>query len=158
MPLICQELETLHGLVYVSRARPEAVVDIDVTIAGILAAAQARNLAFHVTGALLACDGWFVQALEGPQARVLETFRRISRDRRHDAIHVLKTGPIAERRFPAWKMCGRRLSPTDDAILTVLEKSAAFVPASLTHTKAAALLRSVQDLQTSLGENDVEYI
>jgi hypothetical protein len=158
MPLICQELEALHGLVYVSRSRPETGVDMDVTVAGILAAAKPRNAACHVSGALLSCDGWYVQALEGPQARVLETFGRISRDRRHDAMRVLKTGPIAERQFPVWSMCGRRLSPTDDAILSVLENTAAFVPASLTHSKALALLRSVQDLQTSPGKNDVEYI
>jgi hypothetical protein len=148
----------LHGITYISRARPDIIADMDVAVSGILKDAQARNVAFHVTGALLACDGWFLQSLEGPRVRVLEAFGRIRNDRRHDSIKVIEAGLIQERKFPEWSMCGRRLSSTDDAILSVLENHGAFDPAKLTLTRALALLQNVQKLQKASPPNEPVYI
>jgi Sensors of blue-light using FAD len=148
----------LHGLTYISRARPETIADMDVAVSRILKDAQARNVAFHVTGALLACDGWFLQSLEGSRVRVVEAFGRIRNDRRHDSIRVIADGPIQERKFGEWSMCGRRLSSTDDAILSVLENPGAFDPARLTLTRASALLQNVQKLQKSSEASEALYL
>jgi Sensors of blue-light using FAD len=146
------------GLTYVSRARPETLVDIDLSFRKILSDAQARNLAFGLTGALLACDGWFLQTLEGSKARVGEAFTRITRDKRHQGIRVLYRGAIPGRRFSGWSMCGRCMSPTDAAIVRILEDQTSFDPAALTPPRALALLGAVQRLQYGAPETQIVYL
>ena len=148
----------LHGLTYISRARPETLANMGFAVSNILKDAQVRNVAFHVTGALLACDGWFLQSLEGPQARVVETFGRIRNDHRHHSIRVIEACPIQERKFSEWSMCGRSLSSADDAILSVLENPGALNLAKLTPSRASALLQLVQNLQKSSEASEILYL
>lgn len=49
----------------------------------------------------------FVQVLEGPRERVLETFQRISKDPRHSNVHVALEGEVEARRFGDWAMTAR---------------------------------------------------
>lgn len=66
--------------------------------------ARTRNRAFGVTGMLLAEDGWFLQALEGPAPIVENLLQSIRRDPRHTRLHVLSQELRRERRFPDWAM------------------------------------------------------
>jgi len=59
---------------------------------------------------LLYRDGNFLQVLEGPEAAVKDTLRRIEQDERHKGILVMKTSPITERNFADWTMAFRDIS------------------------------------------------
>lgn len=70
----------------------------------LLSDARIRNRAFGVTGMLLVEGGWFLQALEGPEAVVEGLMRSITRDRRHSHVRVLSREFRQDRRFPDWAM------------------------------------------------------
>ena len=90
----------MRQLVYISTVTPGAVVDP----AGILTASKRNNARDGVTG-LLWFDGHrFLQALEGEDAMVDRTFRRIKADPRHRAIVVLSNRSIEAREFGPWAM------------------------------------------------------
>lgn len=100
----------LHRLVYCSEASEPIIRSMDVALPQILAVAQARNSAVGVTGSLLVCNGWFLQALEGPMKAVLETYGRVLRDPRHLNLKIINATPTRERHFAEWSMCGLQLS------------------------------------------------
>lgn len=137
-----------HRLVYFSRTRPSALGAMDVALPKILKIAQERNGAADVTGALLACGEWFLQALEGPKIRVLETYSRILKDPRHRDQKVVAETTSSERLFSGWNMCGLQLSPTDKQIVQTLESSAVFNPAKLTAAGAIKLLVTIRQIQS----------
>lgn len=87
------------SIVYESRAVTGAI-----DLPGLLAGARERNRAFGITGMLLAEDGWFLQALEGPDLVVDALMRTIAKDPRHEHVRVLVREPRRERRFPDWAM------------------------------------------------------
>jgi hypothetical protein len=124
----------------------------------ILSAAVPRNAGRGVSGALLACDKWFVQALEGDRLTVGELYNLICADRRHRDATVIKTGPIERRSFEGWSMCGRTLSPRDDAIIRTLETRKVFDPADLSATSALKLLEVVRNLQAQPPPRPAVYI
>ena len=70
----------------------------------ILSASRRNNAQNCVTGLLLFADGAFIQALEGPEKAVEETFARIQNDRRHKHIMELYCAPLDRRNFPNWSM------------------------------------------------------
>jgi hypothetical protein len=140
-----------HRLLYYSRARSEVMASLDTEFPAILKVAVTRNTGDEITGALLACDGWFVQALEGEHVKVVQTFDRISRDKRHSDISLIKAEAVPDRLFAKWSMCGRRLSPTDDAILDVLEGRKAFDPKKLNPVNTLNLLLSVTKIMSPHG-------
>jgi hypothetical protein len=57
-----------------------------------------------ITGALICREDLYLQLLEGPQAAVDATYRRIEKDDRHLEVKLLSRRPIAKRLFPAWAM------------------------------------------------------
>ena len=114
----------------------------------ILAVAVPRNTRAQVSGALLACDKWFVQALEGDRLVVGEIYQKTCGDPRHHDTQVITAGPIGDRNFADWSMCGQTLSPTDDAIIHTLNKKKGFNPAGLSAQSALRLLEIVRSLQT----------
>ncbi|MES2723253.1 MAG: BLUF domain-containing protein [Pseudomonadota bacterium] len=142
------DIHALHRLIYFSRAAVNSADDLAPMMGSILSAAVPRNAGCGVSGALLACDKWFVQALEGDRLTVGEVYNLICSDRRHRETTVIKAGPIERRSFDGWSMCGQTLSPTDDAIIRTLETRKAFDPASLSVTSALKLLEVVRNLQT----------
>jgi hypothetical protein len=88
-------------LVYISTAREPvtpALVD------AILAASRRNNACGGVTGLLVAGGSRFLQALEGPDQAVLDTYARIRTDPRHGAMVLLSTRTIGERMFGDWSM------------------------------------------------------
>ena len=142
-------ISTFHRLLYFSRAQPDVIANLDRVFPEILADAIKRNTEADITGALLAVDGWFLQALEGPHVNVVATFKRISNDKRHSSVTLIKAEPMRGRSFGTWTMCGRSLSPTDNAILDALGRRRTFHPNLLGATKALELLHSVVKIQTS---------
>ena len=48
----------------------------------------------------------FLQVLEGDRQNVNDTFIRIARDDRHDAVELIGFGPIETRMYPGWSMRG----------------------------------------------------
>lgn len=75
----------------------------------LLALSRARNAEVGITGALVYCDGTFMQALEGLPPAVEATYARIQRDGRHHDATLLLRAETAERHFPDWAM-GFRLT------------------------------------------------
>ncbi|MCR8560930.1 BLUF domain-containing protein [Mucilaginibacter sp. BJC16-A38] len=70
----------------------------------LLAACSRNNNRNSITGLLLYADGNFIQLLEGEEAAVLETYKKISLDERHRGITEIASGPLANRNFPEWAM------------------------------------------------------
>lgn len=137
---------SLHRLVYVSRQRV-LTPDLDHEVGQIVQASIRNNRDLALTGLLLVHDGWFVQALEGPAEAVMNTYRRILDDPRHESAKVLSAGPVEARAFGDWNMCARRMSDADDSILDVLERREVFEPEGLTGTAALRLLKAVRGIQ-----------
>lgn len=95
----------MFQLVYISSAR--APID-PAMLESILAASRANNARNKVTGLLVAGSRRFLQALEGPEQAVLDTYARIRNDPRHHAF-VLLTGRVVEApAFGDWAMACER--------------------------------------------------
>jgi hypothetical protein len=136
----------MFQLVYISTARAPITPDM---LEQILVASRRNNAAIGITGLLVAGSRRFLQALEGPEQAVLETFARIKHDPRHHAL-VLLTGRSTEiRAFGDWSMAFEKagdapdhasLSATVDALTASLtDKSlrAHFLGFAELHSRAA---------------------
>ena len=137
---------TLHRLLYCSHVRIQAA-DLDHEVGGIVRASIRNNRDVAVTGLLLVHQGYFVQALEGPADAVMNTYRRIIEDRRHEDCRLLAAGPAATREFADWNMCARGMSAADNAILATLAQRDAFAPESFSGRSALRLLKAVRGIQ-----------
>ena len=71
----------------------------------------------------------------------------VRNDRRHRDVRVLESGKITAREFGAWAMCGRAISPTDDAIVRVLSLKNGLTLTALGPREALKLLRAVRAIQ-----------
>ncbi|WP_147321368.1 BLUF domain-containing protein [Rhodoferax lacus] len=101
----------LTQLIYVS-----VLVDRDESVLGsILESSVRRNLQNGITGMLLYADGNFIQALEGTEAAVLETYQRICSDTRHDYVTTVHADPLRARCFAQWSMGFRQLGSQEAA-------------------------------------------
>ena len=88
-------------LVYLSRA----TMHVDrAELVDILRVSQSNNRHAGVTGALLFCDGFFLQILEGEPAALDVTLARIARDVRHVDLQVIERRDGVERMFGEWEM------------------------------------------------------
>ncbi len=143
MKSVIADPDQLIRLLYYSRASDEVQRRPSPYMHEILAVAVPRNTEAGLTGALLYCDGWFVQALEGARATVGAVFGQIGADRRHGAVTQISASLIEARHFDAWSMCGATLSPSDDAIIKVLENSQGFQPDKQPPMSLFKLLKTV---------------
>lgn len=100
--------DVLHRLIYASRQHVETR-DLDVHVERILQVSQRNNARDGLTGLLLVHDGWFVQALEGPEVAVQRAYGRIICDRRHYDASMVAGDTVVTRAFPSWSMTARRL-------------------------------------------------
>ena len=98
----------MYELLYTSVATRQ-IDDGDLRSIGL--AAQSRNAACDVTGALMYENRTFMQLLEGDQKEVQALLALISNDPRHTSINVFSEGPIQERSFPQWSMAVGKASP-----------------------------------------------
>jgi hypothetical protein len=101
----------ISQLVYLSRA----TMNVDRTeLFDIASISMANNRAADVTGALLFCDGYFLQILEGEPAVLTRTLEKISQDLRHVDVQVLERRDNVARSFADWEMaCLHEASMTD---------------------------------------------
>lgn len=93
-------------LVYVSTATN---LVSDEEISDILGASRRNNERTGVTGLLLYNGRRFLQALEGEQAAVDETYHRIKGDARHRSVSLISSREIEARMFPDWSMAARKV-------------------------------------------------
>lgn len=91
---------SLVQLIYASRPFGYDNLCLD----GILASARRNNTRDGITGSLVCREDLYLQLLEGPGDRVVETYARIQRDGRHTEVVTLVNAPIAERLFGDWAM------------------------------------------------------
>ncbi|MEQ9298256.1 MAG: BLUF domain-containing protein [Cyclobacteriaceae bacterium] len=91
----------LYYLLYASYANS---VFTEEQLRELLTTSIANNKKFDITGMLLHIDGKFIQLLEGPENNVLELYKNIKADGRHNKVAVILEGPAQERLFPDWKM------------------------------------------------------
>jgi hypothetical protein len=136
----------LNRLVYISRATSEATARFDATVADIVTASQRNNAAVEVTGILLASNGWFLQALEGPRRQVSTTFARIARDPRHEVFELLQAGPVDGRMFGRWTMIASSLSPKAAPLLEAMTAGDGFDASRLDASGALRLLLTVSSI------------
>jgi hypothetical protein len=90
-------------LTYVSRSAVAAGRH-DAELSDIVAAAQARNAALGVTGALIHAQGYFAQVIEGKRDDIEELMVSIRRDPRHVELVITEACAITERRFKSWML------------------------------------------------------
>lgn len=103
----------IYRLTYYSTATPATLAQLESTLDDILSTALSRNSRLNVSGAVLALDGRFLQALEGEKAAVLEVFGSIATDGRHTGVHILESRPVSGRMFPKWALCARQAARQD---------------------------------------------
>jgi hypothetical protein len=90
------------------------LTDADVTfIPEILKSCEKNNSKRDISGMLIYANGRFLQALEGSEENVLETFDRISNDRRHYNLALIYKNAISNRDFSQWNMGFKELSETE---------------------------------------------
>lgn len=91
----------LRSVAYVSRA---ACALSSQQLEALLLDAQRFNATVGVTGVLFFHDGTFFQYIEGPEAGIAATYRRIVDASSHELIDVLLATSITRRYFDAWHM------------------------------------------------------
>lgn len=137
----------LQRLIYFSTAAPETAAGMQDFLGGVLKRSAVRNAALGVTGALLACDGRFLQALEGTKEAIQQVYGAISIDPRHNSLRILQWRSINSRLFGDWVLCCG-IFPSDAEVFA-LEPGMAegFRPEILSPAAALGLLSIVRDLQ-----------
>ncbi len=95
----------LYRLLYRSEfAFKQSDSPIDQQIDAIVEAAAQANQENNLSGALIASNGVFIQALEGPLAALEITFEKICSDLRHSRVRLVEFAAAEDRVFPEWKM------------------------------------------------------
>jgi PAS domain S-box-containing protein len=140
------EPEQIYRLTYCSRPCPEILADPTKALSDILMVAYEFNGAHNITGALLFCDAWFVQTLEGPQEAIDQLYARIKADVRHEQVTLIDSGAAGGRQFSDWNMIGM--------IRTKLEireflSGIDFDPTGLSENQTLALLSSIAAMEQS---------
>jgi hypothetical protein len=133
----------LHRLIWASHLARGPEPELPLMLQAILVSSLRNNLRHRVTGLLLAHEGWFLQALEGPPEGVQAIFEKIAEDDRHTAPIVLERGPIETRAFGAWIMCARSLAGRDAVILGGLGLDHGFDPVRQPTTPALPMLVAI---------------
>lgn len=122
-----QVTERVFRLMYRSRSRiPSA--DRKAELGLLFSGARSFNKSQGITGALLVSGDWFVQVLEGDEARVRALYEHIAADRRHDAVTLLAAGDAHGQVFARWAMA--RLSEQGEADIPLIAHRDGIAPAA----------------------------
>ena len=70
----------------------------------ILTVSRARNSRDDITGTLICRADMYLQLIEGPDAAIQATYKRICGDDRHVEITLLVSRTVTDRMFPKWAM------------------------------------------------------
>lgn len=101
----------LHEIIYVSLAQHEMTTD---ELATLLEQSRVHNARCGITGMLLYHRQEFMQLIEGEEAEVRALFETICNDPRHQQIHKMWEGTMAQRSFSSWHM--GFVAPDDEAL------------------------------------------
>lgn len=116
-------------IVYISSARPGFHPK---EVNRILASARKHNIINQITGLLFHDGRRFLQALEGEDALVRETYARIVEDERHRAVVCLSRRTIEVREFGPWAMAAQEMALdgqiNQDALIATVDALVADVP------------------------------
>lgn len=63
-----------------------------------------NNTKLNITGMLLYNEGNFIQVLEGEKQIILDLYKIIEKDQRHNGMLKLSEGELEQRNFPDWSM------------------------------------------------------
>ena len=150
----------LYRLIYHSVSRVSGGGALRDTLADIDDRASQRNIELGVTGALFACNGRFLQVLEGPKEAVQLAFGAISVDSRHSDLQIVESRAVNSRQFADWGVCCG-VFPSDRIVLgrePAMEDR--FQPELLSPASALGLLTMMRDLQGEqprLGRGDFRW-
>jgi hypothetical protein len=95
---------------------------------GIFQKSQKNNQRDGITGALIHQDGKFMGYLEGEKEILEATFRRISRDPRHQFLKILVSGKRKTRFFDGWRTFWKPLTDQDYKDLRAINNDPDFNP------------------------------
>ena len=70
----------------------------------LLEKARANNQSENITGCLIYFKGGFVQLLEGDKKKIVNLFKKITKDPRHKNVTLFSEYEISKRTFPNWGM------------------------------------------------------
>lgn len=108
----------MFQIVYISTATPGE----SISVGDILRTSQRNNTRDGITGLLYSNGKRFLQALEGPEDRVLAAMQRIERDARHRAVVMLSRREVAAREFGAWAMAHSQIEQDDEQLMGRVER------------------------------------
>ncbi|GGK43974.1 BLUF domain-containing protein [Salinarimonas ramus] len=113
----------------------------------ILVESRRRNADAALTGVLVAGPGLFAQVLEGGRAAVSDTFARICRDTRHEAIEILDMRAVDERRFSQWTMAFSDIADAPETLVARYRHGPSLDLRAMTPTALVAFLEAVAQAQ-----------
>ena len=94
-------MSQLLRLLYVSRAtalfEPSSINEL-------MEKSQANNSFADISGILCSGRGYFIQAMEGREERVLNLYAKVLKDERHCGASLLSIELVETRAFPGWSM------------------------------------------------------
>lgn len=93
----------------------------------ILAVSRRLNARDDITGTLICRADMYLQLIEGPEAAIQATYKRITADDRHLDINLLVSRGVTDRMFPEWAM---RDDPARSWMWTQAEVSAGAISAA----------------------------
>ncbi|WP_052340879.1 BLUF domain-containing protein [Salinarimonas rosea] len=141
-------MTTLARLVYVSRPRMAGRRGGFLAMCDeILVEARRSNADAAITGVLVAGPGLFAQVLEGGRAAVSETFARICRDPRHEAIEILEMRAVDERRFAKWSMAFSDIDGAPAALVARFRQGRDLDVRAMTPTAVLAFMEAAAQAQ-----------
>jgi hypothetical protein len=133
----------MKRIIYGSQATedfsPEQLIEL-------LASVRASNVRAGLSGMLLYCGRSFLQLLEGDEAALEQTYRRIEADSRHTNLRLLLDETVDERLFPDWSM---GFDHVDDDELA--EELPGYTPATLYPLMNPDLVTNGRVAETLLG-------
>jgi len=124
-------MPNLLRLLYASRATD---VFESSSINDLLGKWQTQNAMNEVTGVLCSGRGFFVQAIEGLESRVLQLYVQILKDERHQQVSLLSIDLVSARAFSGWAM-----AHIDGNTLSVEHHSRLVSQTSVVHDSAATV-------------------
>lgn len=139
----------LVQLIYSSRVTGRLTLD---TVQSILTSATTHNPSVGITGFLAFDDCNFLQVIEGGTTVINQLYRHISRDPRHEGLHLISFREIAERQFPYFAMGDCNLTQVDATTIERCVGSAVFEPAKLSTAAALGLLQELERLRRQDAE------
>lgn len=145
----------LHRVIYVSRWSNVLGEDAEAALHRIVAGSVGRNRERDITGLLVAHEGWFLQALEGPDTEISALMARIMLDPRHRNVRILGVTAVEARLFQDWSMAGARLGHEADPLLIELGQIARFDGHALDAKGALHLLVFAAEARRKHERNDL---